>query len=50
MKKRNKSSSGSTSNASATRNWGKLKSSGSAFKEHSVPVNTPSRKVHNKPC
>lgn len=46
-KKRNKGSGSSQNNSSATRNWGKVKSGGSAFRDHSVPVNTKSRKLHN---
>lgn len=45
-KKKNKSYAGSSSNASPTRNWGKVKGgTGGSFKDASVPVNTKSRKV-----
>lgn len=45
-KKRNKSS-GSSGNSSPNRGWAKVKSGGSAFRDHSVPVNTRSRKLNN---
>lgn len=46
-KKRNKSSGSSGSSSSPTRGWSKVKSGGSAFRDHSVPVNTRSRKLNN---
>lgn len=46
-KKRNKSSGSGGTNASPKRGHGYLKSGGSAFRDHSVPVNTKSRKVYS---
>lgn len=45
-KKRNRSSSAGSS--SPKRGWSHVKSGGSAFRDHSVPVNTRSRKLNNK--
>lgn len=45
-KKRNRTA--SATNSSPMRGWKYVKSGGSAFKDHSVPVGTKSRKLNNK--
>lgn len=47
-KKRNRSTGTGGTNGNPMRGWSKVKSGGSAFRDHSVPVNSKSRKLHTK--